>query len=182
MITEKQQKCIRYICSTLGIQFQGSTKQDAWQFIHDHIEQANQSSQNNTQPLPPLHFKNEPITSKQKRCIKEIETCLGIQFIGMTKDEASRFISEHLEDAKKAFRKSIPPLVMHKVQIKPGYPEEEFHMNLLTKEDFDMIPGGIHCADDIRDNGWLFALEDHNFHVEIDSDETENWYELNGYE
>lgn len=38
--TEKQLRAINFIEENLNIQFEGSTKQDAWKFINEHIEES----------------------------------------------------------------------------------------------------------------------------------------------
>lgn len=40
------------------------------------------------------------ITDKQQKCIEKIESYLEVKFTGRTKQDASKFISEHLQESK----------------------------------------------------------------------------------
>ena len=39
-MTEKQRKCIDWICDMLEIEFTGTTKKDAWEFINKYKDEA----------------------------------------------------------------------------------------------------------------------------------------------
>lgn len=39
-MTEKQRKCIDWICGMLEIKFTGTTKKDAWEFINKYKDEA----------------------------------------------------------------------------------------------------------------------------------------------
>ena len=40
-----------------------------------------------------------------------------------------------------------------------GLPEpEEFDLRRIDDDDLAALPGGIHCADDIADSGWMFSM------------------------
>lgn len=44
-MTEKQKKCIDWICETLGIKYDGgNSRQGAWRFINDHMDRAKEVS------------------------------------------------------------------------------------------------------------------------------------------
>lgn len=77
--TQKQRDLIRKIeMKLLTYFFHGKTKEEASQFISDHIEE----------------YLNAP-TEKQEYYIRAIEQRLHIRFGGKTKQEASKFIAEY---------------------------------------------------------------------------------------
>lgn len=78
MPTEKQMELIRSLEQSLGIKFEGSTKQEAWLWT-----QAN---------MPPKDEGNA-ITDKQRVAISNVEQVLNISFDGETKDAARSWLS-----------------------------------------------------------------------------------------
>lgn len=117
-MTEKQKRCIDYICNTLNIKYTGTTAGDAWQFIHDYKPKADSK-------------RNAAFTNPDLEIL-------------------------HLMEKTK--------LPMSRVHFPDDPEHEDFFLRDVTDEDIAAIcPGGIHCADDIKESGWLFAMHSHPF-------------------
>lgn len=43
-MTEKQKRCIAWICDILDIEYTGTTKRDAWEFINKYKDEAHEIS------------------------------------------------------------------------------------------------------------------------------------------
>ena len=140
-MSDKQYDCISWICNTLGIEYDGTTSSyDAWKFISE----------------------NKPLADKKMAEIKANRKPM----IGVDYDISDELIQKNPERAADLF-------VLHAMSA-VGYPKysctwdarnkeftDEFDGINMDDDDIDAIcPNGIHCADDIDEFGWMFALRD----------------------
>ena len=136
-MTDKQFNCIKWICETLCIEYGGTTSSyDAWKFIKD----------------------NKPLADKKAKENKPIGD-----------EELDALIQKDPERAADLF-------VLGEI-AKVGYTKYKCKLNSRTREyndyfdginldddDIDVIcPNGIHCADDIKDFGWMYALRNNQY-------------------
>ena len=133
-MTDKQFNCIKWICETLCIEYGGTTSSyDAWKFIKDN---------------KPLADKK----AKEKKSIGDEELDALIQ-----KDpERAADLFVLGEMAKVGYTKYKCKLNTHEREY-----YDDFDGINLDDDDINAIcPGGVHCADDINEFGWMYALKD----------------------
>ena len=115
VMSEKQKKCIKWICDMLDIKYEGSeSSYDAWRFIKENKKAAD-------------------------------EVALG-------EKEADEFILGLMAQVR---------YPKYHVSYDNGKKEfyDEFDGINLDKDNIDGIcPNGIHCADDIKEFSWMFAI------------------------
>lgn len=115
VMSEKQKKCIKWICDMLDIKYEGSeSSYDAWRFIKENKKAAD-------------------------------EVALG-------EKEADEFILGLMAQVR---------YPKYHVSYDNGKKEfyDEFDGINLDKDTIDEIcPNGIHCADDIKEFNWMFAI------------------------
>lgn len=87
--TEKQLQYIEKICRELDIEFKGTTRQQAHDFISNNIEE----------------FRKVP-TQKQIDFINKIVPVVKVQFTGTTKEDATNYISKYKDEFLRKTMKS----------------------------------------------------------------------------
>lgn len=91
-MTWKQEEFIKTIDERLGIQFKGTSKQEACDYISEHVDAFHKAA-----------WATNP-TRKQKDLIKKIEVVLGKKFTGRNKKEAGEFIAANIAEYKSTRR------------------------------------------------------------------------------
>lgn len=132
-MSDKQYNCIKWICETLCIDYGGTTSSyDAWKFIKD----------------------NKPLADKKAKEKKSIDD-----------EELYDLIQKDPERAADLFVLGEMAKVGYtKYRCKLNSRQREYNDYFdginLDDDDIDAIcPGGIHCADDIKEFGWMYALK-----------------------
>ena len=120
------------------------------------------------------------MSDKQYNCIKWICDILDIDYNGTSSSyDAWKFIKDNksLADKKSKEQEHSADLFILQAMASVGYPKYQCTLNTrgieyddnfdginLDDDDIDTIcPGGIHCADDIKEYGWMYALRDNPY-------------------
>lgn len=120
------------------------------------------------------------MSDKQYNCIKWICDILDIDYNGTSSSyDAWKFIKDNksLADKKSKEQEHSADLFILQAMESVGYPKYQCTLNTreieyddnfdginLDDDDIDTIcPGGIHCADDIKEYGWMYALRDNPY-------------------
>ena len=137
-MSDKQYNCIEWICGVLDIEYDGTTSSyDAWKFIKDNKPKADKIQAQRNSQMNELHD-----------------------------NEVESLIHKNPELAADLFvAKAMAAVHYPKYQVSYDARNRTFHDEFdginLDDEDIDTLcPGGIHCADDINEYGWMFALRD----------------------
>lgn len=120
------------------------------------------------------------MSDKQYNCIKWICDILDIDYNGTSSSyDAWKFIKDNksLADKKSKEQEHSADLFILQAMASVSYPKYQCTLNTreieyddnfdginLDDDDIDTIcPGGIHCADDIKEYGWMYALRDNPY-------------------
>lgn len=132
-MSDKQYNCIKWICEILCIDYGGTTSSyDAWKFIKD----------------------NKPLADKKAKEKKSID---DEEFYTLIQKDSERAVDLFVlqEMANVGYTKYKCNLNTHEREY-----YDDFDGINIDDDDIDVIcPSGIHCADDIKDFGWMYALK-----------------------